>query len=355
MEHKEVALLTSVLSCGTCLESVRTRAKASYILFCMKHGLGWRSGILPKSTYAVSSSRHTNKKLHFPPGLLERAISIQRNHDTKMHHLGNNICNTPPISTTRARSLLSEHNHPFSITRPLTVGGISRIFETDDDSVLVKFSLDDSYGKWEPIGYGLLTRHAIPSAKVLDYHLTEGYLILVLERLPCSLSAILQSISALDVDTIESVVGATRHLLHMLFQAGLSFTDLGPDNIMYDPSKKQLKLIDPQFLVPVKDLSARVGEKWGTRLDTSTLCLRIYAIGMVHVECSHVCQIVSRTLLQQDLPPTKHQIKWLTIDLRMFLNTAFKILGEKKFMPVWYEQIKGKTKTQTGVSGREGI
>jgi hypothetical protein len=252
-----------------------------------------------------------------------------------MQKKASGLCNTPYISVSTAQSILNKaglENH--ILKKPLTLGGISRVFETTNEGIVVKItsiaSPDRQWGKFEGGGYDMLKEAGIPCAKVLDLTIYGKYLILVVENLSCSMSSLIKTSSLSDLHGLNELISALKSVLHTLFVAGLAYVDLSPDNIMFDIQTRSLKLIDPQFVVSRDLLEERVGKVWATNLDTTCLALKIFALGLIKGDIRSQSRIISGSLLNKRPPAQRVVVKWLRHDMPMFLHEAYSLLQQQK-------------------------
>ena len=328
MDDDELILVTSTLQCTNCISKVRSKIRDAFIRFTMKNFHGWRKDIVPERD--PQPMVPDNITLTIPEDLLSRAKDSQMENNAYMKR-HETICNTPFIALEEVQRMVESLGFPYQVTEPMTMGGISRLYRTSSADTVVKVSLsvdDNGYGRYEKRGYEMLNQASIPAAKVLHVGISGKFLVLVIEKLCCSIGNIIRSSRLSDMDTIQDVIVGMKSVLGMLMYAGLVFIDLSPDNIMYDEHSNSLKLIDAQFVVSKRLLQAELGDMWSTNVDTISLALRILALGMLkssHDSVTTLSRIACASILEKKCPKTPCVLKWFREDMPMLLTTSFNI------------------------------
>jgi hypothetical protein len=324
----ELCLITSTfqLNCTNCVSKIRRKVRNTLVAFTMKHFHGWRQDVMP-SRDPTPIEPHTIT-MTIPEDLLDRAKSNQQHTNAYMKK-HEKVCNTPFLELAEVQKMLDKMKFPIKVTQHMTMGGISRIYKTDQSDKIVKVTLavdTVGYGRYEKKGYELLNDASIPAAKVLYVGIEGKFLILVIENLCCSLGSILRSSSLADIHTIQEVIKCIKDVLGMLLYSGLVFIDLSPDNIMYDEKTNSLKLIDAQFVIHKHLLTDELGLLWTNNIDTISIALRILALGMLHdsrEDTKTISRIMCASILEKKCPKHLSVIRWLKHDMPMMLTTSF--------------------------------
>jgi hypothetical protein len=333
MDDDELLLVTSTIRCTNCMEKVHKRVRDAFVQFTMRRFDGWRREVLPSRSPEPMVPDHI--ALTIPQDLLSRAKDCQEQTDVYMRR-HESVCNTPFIELAEVQRMVQSLGFPYDVTEPMTMGGISRLYRTSRPDSVVKVSLavdKNGFGRYEKRGYEMLHDASIPAAKVLHVGISGRFLVLVIEKLYCSIGTIIRSSKLSDMDTIQQVIVGMKSVLGMLLYAGLVFIDLSPDNIMYDHTKKCLKLIDAQFVVSRSVLQQELGAFWSDNVDTISLAVRVLALGMLRSSDDNVTalsRIIAASLLEKKCPSQHSVLKWLKEDMPMLLTTSFGI--SKKMM-----------------------
>lgn len=341
-----LALTTTILS--SCAEpegrrkgckAIHRRLRDSVVIWWVRT-CSWRTSLLPSALPPHTPPASTAVTVHLPPFFFDAAVALQHQHDAAMTKRTSPICRTQPVSVTEAMRLLSAVGiHTVDITTPLTCGGMSRIFETASPAILVKISdVSRGWSKYEPQGYQLLETSGIPCARVLHAGFSNGYLVVVVERLQCTVSSLFKSVVMHDGLRLDELTRALKHMLHVLQAANVTFCDLSPDNIMCRRGG-ELVLIDPQFAIKTNDLAKSVGPVWARAFDTVHLSLKIQAMGIVsqNEALKAAANAVCAALLgREEAPPEKFTTRWLLHDVSLGLRVAYNML-QKKYLHTHYE------------------
>lgn len=291
----------------------------------------------PKSFVRLPPIALETQIINLPLTVLNKARFIQNEHDAHMRLRTKTVCRTKPMEIPDVAALLPPALKKYTPTHELTAGGMSRIFATNDPTVLLKISdISRGWSKHESTGYDLLGSRSIPAATVLYAGFHKGYLILAVEKLSCTVASVIQSLACTDALYLDEVVRGMRALLTNLRRAHLTFCDLSPDNIVCRHLDKggetvlvELVLIDPQFAVPTTELAIYMGERRAEEFDTVHLSLKIMAMGAVSKDGTlrlltdaACCALLGL----EDLPSEKSMTQWLLTDLPMGLRLAYKAL-----------------------------
>ena len=288
----------------------------------------WRKGLLRTSSSSSSTSvQHQQPTLALPPAIFSAAGTVQQSFDEHMRKRSGNTCRTLPLTLKQASQLVVGIG--YELTGPLTCGGMSRIFSTTSPKVLVKISdMSRGWSRYEMHGYTLLQKHNLPTARVLTAVCRQGYMIIAVERLDCTVSSLINSVAIQGGLYIDELTRGLQHLLGNLRLANITFGDLSPDNIMLRGT--DMVLIDPQFAVPTSALIlAGMGASWAAAFDTVHLSLKILAIGVMskNTAVKQAAQIMCCALLQTDTPPSpEHMHRWLLNDVPRGLRMAYTAL-----------------------------
>lgn len=304
----------------------------------------WRKTLFPvKEASLVQGNFNV---LTLPPTLLERAAALQKGHDAHMHRETARTCRTQPLTMERATKLVEGTG--VILVSQITCGGMSRIFSTADPNVLVKISdVSRGWSRYEPHGYDLLQQHDLPTATVIFAHCRQGYMVIAVERLQCTVASILKTAAMDNGLYLDEVTQGLQRLLHALRCSNITFGDLSPDNIMcrlLDPHGVELVLIDPQFVTYTKHLEGVMGCSGARAFDTIHLALKIQALGTVSRDpaVQRAANAVCCALLGRDTPPPKeYMVQWLLHDVPIGLRLAYTSLekthGQKNILRFSYE------------------
>lgn len=334
MDDGELVLVTSTLHCTSCISKLRKRVRDAFVKATMRTFDGWRREVMPLHPPTPVAPDVTAVTLTIPQDLLTRAKDCQDQNNAFMNR-HDKMCNTPFVKVPEVQRMVESLGFPYEVTAPMTMGGISRLYRTSSSSTVVKVSLavdTNGYGRYER-GYEMLNDACIPAAKVLHVGISGKYLVLVIEKLCCSIGNIIRSSKLSDMDTIQELIVGMKSVLSMLMYAGLVFIDLSPDNIMYDEKTNCLKLIDAQFVVSKSLLQQELGEIWSNNVDTITLALRVMALGMLKSSNDNVTtlsRIVCASILERKCPKKSSAFKWLREDMPMLLTTSFRIANKNQ-------------------------
>jgi hypothetical protein len=214
-----------------------------------------------------------------------------------------------------------------------THGGMGRIYTLTDPERLLKIAdIRTSWSKYEPANYKTLEARGVPCAKVyVSATPTIGptaYVVMVLERLEFTMTAFIRAVGRTADFNAAAVAGMLRGILDMLRERKLVYGDLSPDNIMFrciGPTKYEIALIDPQFLVLRDDFTRVMGDARGESFDTTYLALKVQAIGLLDPAVRKFTDAVCADVLGH-VPPEKHTRKWLLNEAPVALFIAYDIL-----------------------------
>lgn len=297
----------------------------------------WQESIRP--ALASHPLQPEPQTIRLPGKVLRSARSIQGEHDTHMRTKARSLCRTEPLKLTEASRLIQAVPFDVQLSHELTAGGMSRIFATTRQDILVKISdITRGWSKYECHGYELLKQYGAPAASILYAGFQKGYLVVVVERLDCTVASVIKSISSMNGFYLDEVTYGLQQVLANLRRASITFCDLSPDNIMCkhpvaftddELVAVELVLIDPQFAVPSQCIARSMGDQWASEFDTVHLSLKIMAMGAVETNKSlrWATDAVCCALLGRDAPPSqKHMIRWLLRDLPMGLRLAYDAL-----------------------------
>jgi hypothetical protein len=222
----------------------------------------------------------------------------------------------------------------MKLTSQLTCGGMSRIFSTTNPNVLVKISdMSRGWSRYEPHGYDLLQRHKLPTATVVFAICRQGYMIIAVERLHCTVASLLKTVAMGNVLYMDKITCGLQRLLDVLRAANITFGDLSPDNIMCrvldDGQGVELVLIDPQFATTTSHLEGAMGHRGARTFDTIHLALKIQALGTVSRDptIQRAATAVCCAILGRKTPPSRdHMVQWLLHDVPIGLRIAYTAL-----------------------------
>ena len=143
----------------------------------------------------------------------------------------------------------------YTRVRPRALGGLSRVYDAVDSVtgtlVVVKITENSGHiGSAEIRWYGVLAGLGLDVPEVYYSNVTDGYAVIVMERMQCTLTAAIAALSASPNSSIVKYISTyLKHATRVLRDNGVVFVDLTPDNVMCRVSGGHLEcvLIDPQF------------------------------------------------------------------------------------------------------------
>lgn len=279
----------------------------------------WHASVFPATTTVAPGEQSC--RVRIDAAIMTRALAFSKP-----------VINLERCRTKVPRVLVAELTREFedvTIASLETHGGMGRIYTlTDPGRVLKIADVRTSWCAYERDNYRALERAGIPCARVSHALLDQQYVVMVLERLECTLTAFIRASARAGGDP-GVVVALVSALLARLRGAGLVFGDLSPDNIMfrrvspwafYEPV-----LIDPQFLVPMPDFRRVMGAVRGGAFDTTYVALKIQNIGMADAAVQAYTDAVCAGLIGH-VPLVKHTRKWLLYEAPVGLFMAYDIL-----------------------------
>lgn len=222
--------------------------------------------------------------------------------------------------------------------RPVTLGGMSRIFAVRKGSTTYTMKVTDvsrSLGNHELQGYEWLTTNDIPCARV-QYHTCIGtFHVTIIERLECTLTTLLLAMTIDDAhdDILGHVTAGIERLLQLLRRRGLVFVDFTTDNIMCRMTPEgnlEFVLIDPQFVVPMAAMTARFGKPYAENLDRVHLCCKLLGISLLKTgkALRRCARAVSRAILGY-VPATADVARVLSRHMPLAIRAAHEVLEIK--------------------------
>lgn len=310
-----------------------------------------RPPLSPMPTPPLSSSTppfDALRPMRTPPGLLNAVKFIQDIHDsTTLKSEVSTLCRTLPQADIR--SMLPPHTFCLSSpVKPITCGGMSRIYEArmlEFGDVIVKITdRRRSLGKYESYGYTLLQKAGLP-IPILHYKVSQnGFDIMAMERLTCTLTTLLTAIAHNQRDfgdLLTHIITWIDALLRKLQDFDLAFCDLSADNIMCritEGKHIEFVLIDPQFAVSMSHLSAKMGAEWAESVDRIHFGLKMRALSLMKQKdgASPCLQRIAERICKEligYLPPAGDVRQWLTGKLPSILRIAYSLLGHSASAP----------------------
>lgn len=196
-------------------------------------------------------------------------------------------CLTRPVP----QRVLDRLPRDYTVVAPLTVGGMSRLFVVTKNGrhcIMKITDMSRSLGGCEMTAYTLLGRHGIPVPSIQYHGIVHPYHVIIIERLECSLTTLFlaATVDASFLTLAPPIIAGVDAILHRLRRRGLVVVDFTSNNIMcrLTPDRRlELVVIDPQFLVTIDALGARIGKEYATVVDRVHFCFKVLAMSRLRV------------------------------------------------------------------------
>lgn len=297
----------------------------------------WRQD-LRRDVLRASAGPPPTPRVTIRPAVMEAAHNVQHRRSCDFMELVD--CRTPALTIAKANELAKGLLQvPLAIRGQLTHGGLSRVFSTENENVVIKIS-DESLGlsTFELQGYGILKKHGLAAARVIASAKRDGFVILVLEKVAFTVASLIQSVAENGNrdDELDEVTTALLQLLANLRDSNVCYVDLSADNVcIRDDQSGEVVLIDPQFVTPFGLLAPKFDESTLLTLDAIHLALKIQAMGGegASPEMRDAASTVSCGILGRSTPLDARMVdEWLHRDVSRNIRLAYDAL-KKNMVP----------------------
>lgn len=274
------------------------------------------------------TSPDTLPVLNFTPGFIRDANKVRSMRNSRMLRHVAELCRTPRLdSSIIARCIPSK----YSDVMELTCGGMSRIYtaHTENTEVIIKVTdCSRGLGVYEYQSYKLLRRAGFSVPPIYYVAMYGKFLIMIMPRLTFSLASLYLTFAERgrqeDEPLFDAVHQSVSYMLNALRAKKIAVNDFSPDNVMVQIDSKTLQgklvLIDPQFTLPMRELS--MGRGWVENIDRVHFAYKVMALAMQDTRMFPIAKRICTEYLGF-VPTAKGTKRWILNVLPYGLRIAY--------------------------------